>query len=71
MATEEKLNPIAVLDSALAIDYQAEGKSEKGLSDKQALAQFLLGLKEDIEGDVSDRNTYSRKQLNSDRKSVV
>lgn len=62
---DEKLNPVAELDQALDIDYQAEGKSEEGQSNHQALAQFLESLKEDIESDVKDRNTYSRKQLTS------
>src|ERR1700727_2424524 len=63
--TNQKLNPVAELEDALAIDYKAEGKSEEGLSDGQALAQFLESLNEDIEADVKDRNTYSRKQLTS------
>lgn len=65
MSEDEKLNPVAELDEALTIDYQAEGRKEEGLSDRQALAQFLQTLNEDIEADVKDRNTYSRKQLTS------
>lgn len=56
---DDNLNPVAAIEEPLEIDYKPAGKkgNEKDLTD------FLTELKEDIEGDVTDRNTHARKWL--------